>query len=501
MNASPTPSNRAATFGDAEKIFDDPELVHAFFTALKDWDAEPGTRPETQRAIGKALTATLGRPDASNTTRALKRLQDKGVLTLDPPAMADWAVTALTGQPPRPAGPALIGLDQITASPLNPRKTFDPLALGTLKDSLLSEGQAQPILVRPHPTDPGTPDLPRYQIIAGERRWRAALAARNEGLSSPVFDPGAGILCTVRDATDRQALALALAENAIRTNPTGLEQCDALAKGRAEAETSGADVDVFMADMAKALGYANTRPIQQMILVANRLIPMGRKAYEDGRMKLAHARTIAGASDAIQIVLITGFLAGKPGYGTEADLAKRRAEAEALADAQAQGTRPDTGRQDPPLQNTAKPAPARAQPVERPPRDRAPDPNASPSAVPHNSEPDEESQRRDRSQIPVSQLSVRDLISELGRAVACGALRLEAHTPKPRAIDDASQDLERRARQLFSKLVEACQEEADWPDGPDGPHGGMRLGDSGTPDCYGRHDDPANTPNPKAGQP
>ena len=93
-----------------------------------------------------------------------------------------------------------------------PRRHFDEAALATLADSIRAQGVVQPILVRPVGAD-------RYEIIAGERRWRAAGIA---GLQS--------IPAVVRQMDDRTARAVALVENIQRADLNPLEESEALHK-------------------------------------------------------------------------------------------------------------------------------------------------------------------------------------------------------------------------------------------------------------------------------
>ena len=96
--------------------------------------------------------------------------------------MADVDVTSAAA----PQSTQTVPVEQITANPDQPRRAFDPEALAELAASLKSRGVLQPLIVRPHPREPGI-----YQIVAGERRWRAAQIAQLHDL--PVI---------IRDMTD-----------------------------------------------------------------------------------------------------------------------------------------------------------------------------------------------------------------------------------------------------------------------------------------------------------
>lgn len=96
----------------------------------------------------------------------------------------------------------------IVASPNNPRRHFAPEDLEDLTNSIREKGVMQPILVRPSPTDPD-----QYELVAGERRWRASQRA---GLHEvPVI---------IREVDDREALELAIIENVQRADLNPLEE-------------------------------------------------------------------------------------------------------------------------------------------------------------------------------------------------------------------------------------------------------------------------------------
>lgn len=113
---------------------------------------------------------------------------------------------------PTETQPALVDLrvDAITPSPYNPRKHFDPERLTELAESIRNHGLLQSIVVR------RVGDA--YEIVAGERRWRAALSI---GLET--------IPATVRQITDREAAELAVLENLQRESLTPLEEADGFA--------------------------------------------------------------------------------------------------------------------------------------------------------------------------------------------------------------------------------------------------------------------------------
>src|SRR5438093_6757001 len=103
---------------------------------------------------------------------------------------------------------AEIALEQIDVNPNQPRKLFDSKALDELTASIRATGVIQPIVVRRHGDG--------YQLIAGERRWRAA---RQAGLDR--------IPAVVREATDSESLELALVENLLREDLNPMEEAEA----------------------------------------------------------------------------------------------------------------------------------------------------------------------------------------------------------------------------------------------------------------------------------
>src|SRR5437870_6359188 len=108
-----------------------------------------------------------------------------------------------------------VPIDQVQVNPNQPRKVFDFTALDELAASIRASGVIQPIIVRQHGDG--------YQLIAGERRWRAA---RQAGLER--------IPAIVRDATDAQSIEIALVENLLREDLNPIETAQAYQKLLAE---------------------------------------------------------------------------------------------------------------------------------------------------------------------------------------------------------------------------------------------------------------------------
>jgi len=119
---------------------------------------------------------------------------------------------------------AKLSVGQIQANPRQPRRKVDAEALSGLAESVRAQGIIQPVVVRP--IEGG-----RYELIAGERRWRAAKAA---GLAT--------VPALVRDTDDRESLLLALVENVAREDLSAVEEARAYALLQDEFEFSLGDV-------------------------------------------------------------------------------------------------------------------------------------------------------------------------------------------------------------------------------------------------------------------
>jgi ParB family chromosome partitioning protein len=141
----------------------------------------------------------LARPDFRGT--AARRLAEERELS---PAVLSLLSPEGTSSPP---GIRNIPLDRIEPNPDQPRMTFDEDALAELAASITEHGVLQPILVRP------TDDFQRYQLVAGERRWRAARAA---GLGE--------IPALIEQLDDETALEIGIIENLQREDLSPLEE-------------------------------------------------------------------------------------------------------------------------------------------------------------------------------------------------------------------------------------------------------------------------------------
>lgn len=175
------------------------------------------------------------------------------------------------GEPTAAAGARRVPLASIIANRSNPRRDFDPDQLEELANSVREKGVMQPLLVRPS----GEPN--QYEIIAGERRWRAAQKA---GLHDvPVI---------VREVDDKEALELAIIENVQRVDLNPLE----------EAQGYGQLIDQFnytQQDLAQVIGKSRSHVANTLRLL--RLPEDVRGMLARGELTAGHARTLITADD------------------------------------------------------------------------------------------------------------------------------------------------------------------------------------------------------------
>lgn len=172
----------------------------------------------------------------------------------------------------------MLALAAIKPLPGNPRKHFDEAALEELASSIATRGVIQPIIVRPHPLGDG------YQLVAGERRWRAAQKARLHEIPA-----------LVRILSDREVMALALIENLQREDLNPVEE--ARAYQRLSDEEGMIQVDIAkMVDKSRS----HVANMQRLMSLPEPVLVL----VEQGRLSTGHVRALIGRDDAVQIAEI-----------------------------------------------------------------------------------------------------------------------------------------------------------------------------------------------------
>ena len=172
-----------------------------------------------------------------------------------------------------PSGLLQLAIEKIVPNPFQPRTRFNELELDELSDSIRQHGVMQPVVVRQ--------TVRGYELIAGERRWRASQRA---GL--------AVIPALVRDLDDQQVAALALIENIQREQLTAIEQARALARMR----------DQFSMDQtALATMISSSRSNVANLLRLLNLSQGVQSMLEEGRLEMGHARALLPLPENMQV--------------------------------------------------------------------------------------------------------------------------------------------------------------------------------------------------------
>jgi len=163
-----------------------------------------------------------------------------------------------------------VAVDQIDANPFQPRRLFSPERLNELAESIRSTGVVQPVLLRRADG--------RYQLIAGERRWRAA---RQAGLTA--------IPAVVREIGDRDALIMALTENLLREDLNPVEAAEGYAALQQQHGFSHEEI-------AECLGLDRSTVTNTLRLL--RLPPEVQRLIGEGAISAGHARALLGLDSA-----------------------------------------------------------------------------------------------------------------------------------------------------------------------------------------------------------
>ncbi len=156
-------------------------------------------------------------------------------------------------------------IEYLTTNPFQPRKDIDPQRLQELADSIKAQGIVQPIVVR-------SKGEKRYEIIAGERRWRAAQLA---GLHE--------IPVVMRDVNDQTAIAMALIENIQRDDLNAMEEAEALKRLLSE-------FDMTHQQVADVIG--KSRATITNLLRLNELHAEVKRLLHAGSLEMGHARAV-----------------------------------------------------------------------------------------------------------------------------------------------------------------------------------------------------------------
>lgn len=211
---------------------------------------KPAARPK----LGRGLAALLG---------------DTAPATVE---NTSGTASVKTGGASVPA--STLPVEVLAPGPFQPRQDMEPAALQELADSIRARGILQPILVRP---DPDKKD--HYQIIAGERRWRAAQLAQCHTV--PVL---------VRDLDEVDAMAAALVENLQRADLNAIEEAEGFSRLME-------DYNLTQDELAQAIGKSRSHVANTLRLL--RLPDSVRKAVGSGALSAGHARALLAHPDPV----------------------------------------------------------------------------------------------------------------------------------------------------------------------------------------------------------
>ena len=166
----------------------------------------------------------------------------------------------------------VVSITEVKSSPLNPRNDFRDEDLAELAESIRTKGLVQPIIVRPDGMAGG------YEIVAGERRWRAAQKAGIHTI--PVI---------IRELTDREVLELAIIENVQRQDLNAIEE----ATGYRELIER---FDYKQEELSEIIGKSRSHVANTLRLLK---LPNGvQSLVQQGRLTAGHARALIGRDDA-----------------------------------------------------------------------------------------------------------------------------------------------------------------------------------------------------------
>ncbi|MBO9498356.1 MAG: ParB/RepB/Spo0J family partition protein [Novosphingobium sp.] len=222
-------------------------------------------RPDQKRRLGRGLGALLGEARREEPLVAQRA-------PLDSPAanQNEGSTATLPRAAPLRDGLASIAVAAIAAHPDQPRRHFDEDALNELAASIAARGVIQPVIVRPWGEG--------YQLVAGERRWRAAQKAQLHEIPA-----------IIRDLSERDVMALALIENIQREDLNPIEEARAYNR---LAEMEG----LTQAEIARLVEKSRSHVANLQRLTT---LPESVIAYlETGALSMGHARALVGHDDA-----------------------------------------------------------------------------------------------------------------------------------------------------------------------------------------------------------
>lgn len=223
---------------------------------------------DKRKKLGKGLGALLGE------TRREEPLVQPNLSNSANSSANSGAAGSNIAQNDAGTGLASLPIASISPLPGQPRKRFDEDALNELAASIATRGVIQPIIVRPQGDG-------RYQLVAGERRWRAAQKARLHEIPA-----------LVRQLDEREVMALALIENIQREDLNPVEEARAYHRLSDEEGLTQADI-ARMVDKSRS----HVANLQRLLNLPSQVLDM----VEEGDLSMGHARALIGHEDAAKL--------------------------------------------------------------------------------------------------------------------------------------------------------------------------------------------------------
>lgn len=256
-------------------------------TPATDPQATPPSAPEPPADSGSpappSAPASEERPEGSapRAAAARRRGLGRGLSALlgedaDPPGEGDAAPDPEDATGATTRAPQRLPLSALVPNPVQPRRVFDEEAIADLAESIRSKGILTPILVRPAPDHSGA-----FQIVAGERRWRAAQRAQLHEV--PVL---------IRDLDDKETLEVALVENLQRQDLNPLEEAEGFHRLM---EDFGHTQD----GLARVLGKSRSH-VANTLRLTHLPAPI-KEMVGAGQLTAGHARALLTAPDAVAL--------------------------------------------------------------------------------------------------------------------------------------------------------------------------------------------------------
>ena len=236
----------------------------------------PTLRKTSEKGLGRGLKALLGDVPALTALSGEQADNAAPNTNQNPEKTEKTEKTGISANTSTQISDQIVAIEKIEPNPWQPRRHFAPDELNELADSITNHGIIQPLLVRPHPDNSD-----HYQLIAGERRWRAAQLAQRHDV--PVV---------IRDTNEQQAAEMALIENIQRQDLNIIEEAEGYQRLMAE-------FDYKQEDLAQVVGKSRSHLSNTMRLLT---LPDKIKAMLAGsELSMGQVRPLIGHQDALAL--------------------------------------------------------------------------------------------------------------------------------------------------------------------------------------------------------